>query len=103
MHTKIYMQVAPTVPMLDGHHLGQTTMQDFRIEHDSMGAVQVPADRLWGAQTQRSLEHFSIGAELMPRAMIGAFALIKRAAAIANGASGRLDAEPTALIVQVCD
>ncbi|EGD60945.1 fumarate hydratase [Novosphingobium nitrogenifigens DSM 19370] len=78
-------------------------MTDVRIEHDSMGAVPVPADKLWGAQTQRSLEHFSIGAERMPPALIGAYAVIKRAAAIANGASGRLDPERQALIVKVCD
>jgi fumarate hydratase, class II len=78
-------------------------MSEMRLEHDSMGAVDVPADRLWGAQTQRSLDHFSIGVELMPRAMIGAFAVIKRAAAEANAQSGRLDAERCGLIVRICD
>ncbi|HEX3574334.1 MAG TPA: class II fumarate hydratase [Rhodopila sp.] len=65
-------------------------MADFRMETDSMGQVAVPADKLWGAQTQRSLEHFSIGKDLMPREMIIAYAILKQAAANANHASGRL-------------
>ena len=56
-------------------------MGDVRIESDSLGNVQVPADKLWGAQTQRSLEHFSIGHDLIPREMITAYAVLKRAAA----------------------
>ena len=56
-------------------------MSDYRIETDSLGEVKVPADRLWGAQTQRSLEHFSIGDDLIPREMIIAYALLKKAAA----------------------
>jgi fumarate hydratase, class II len=59
-------------------------MTDFRKERDSLGAVEVPADKLWGAQTQRSLEHFSIGHDLIPREMITAYATLKKAAAIAN-------------------
>ena len=51
----------------------------------------MPADKLWGAQTQRSLEHFSIGQDLIPREMITAYAILKKAAAIANHAGGRLD------------
>jgi len=78
-------------------------MPQFRTEHDSMGAIDVPADRLWGAQTQRSLRYFSIGVELMPRALIGAFAIIKRACARTNHASGRLDETRAALIEQICD
>ena len=78
-------------------------MPDFRTEADSLGEVQVPADRLWGAQTQRSLEHFSIGTDLMPRELIGAYALLKKAAAIANHAGGRLDARAHELIVRVAD
>ena len=50
-------------------------MSDFRTETDSLGEVRVPADKLWGAQTQRSLEYFSIGTELMPREMIAAYAV----------------------------
>ncbi len=78
-------------------------MSDFRIETDSLGEVQVPIDRLWGAQTQRSLEHFSIGKDLIPREMITAYATLKKAAAIANHASQRLDDHPFQLIVQTCD
>jgi fumarate hydratase class II len=78
-------------------------MGDVRIESDSIGNVQVPADKLWGAQTQRSLEHFSIGHDLIPREMITAYAVLKRAAATANHAGGRLDAERHRLIVAACD
>ncbi len=78
-------------------------MSQVRIESDSMGVVEVPADRLWGAETQRALEHFSIGSELIPREMIGAYAILKRSAANANHASGRLDDRVHRLIVQACD
>ena len=76
---------------------------DIRIEKDSLGEVQVPADRLWGAQTQRSLEHFSIGKDLIPREMITAYAVLKKAAANANYAGRRLDDQRNKLIVEVCD
>jgi fumarate hydratase class II len=78
-------------------------MTDVRIETDSMGEVAVPADKLWGAQTQRSLEHFSIGKDLIPREMIDAYAILKKAAANANHAGKRLDDRTHGLIVQVCD
>jgi fumarate hydratase class II len=78
-------------------------MTDMRKEIDSLGDVFVPADRLWGAQTQRSLEHFSIGTDLIPREMITGYAILKKAAAIANYASGRLDETRYRLIVQTCD
>ena len=78
-------------------------MSDFRIETDSLGEVRAPAQALWGAQTQRSLDHFSIGSELMPREMISAYAILKKAAAFANHAGGRLADEPYRLIVRVCD
>jgi fumarate hydratase, class II len=78
-------------------------MTDVRQETDSLGVVDVPADKLWGAQTQRSLEHFSIGHDLIPREMITAYAILKKAAAIANHASARLDASRFKLIVQSCD
>ena len=78
-------------------------MEIMRSETDSLGAVDVPADKLWGAQTQRSLEHFSIGAELMPREMIGAYAFLKKGAAIANHKDGRLPDQQYELIVAVCD
>jgi len=75
----------------------------IRIEKDSLGEVQVPADRLWGAQTQRSLEHFSIGKDLIPREMITAYAILKKAAANANYVGRRLDEQRHKLIVEVCD
>jgi fumarate hydratase class II len=78
-------------------------MTDVRKETDSLGVVEVPADKLWGAQTQRSLEHFSIGHDLIPREMIVAYAILKKAAAIANHASARLDEPRYRLIVKVCD
>jgi fumarate hydratase, class II len=78
-------------------------MSDFRAETDGLGEVRVPADKLWGAQTQRSLEHFSIGTDLIPREMITAYAVLKKAAAHANHAAGRLDDKRRALIVKVCD
>ena len=78
-------------------------MAAVRKETDSLGEVDVPADRLWGAQTQRSLEHFSIGKDLMPREMIAAYATLKKAAAIANHKDGRLQDVPYRLILQACD
>ena len=74
-----------------------------RIEKDSLGEVEVQSDKLWGAQTQRAIEHFSIGTDLMPREMVPAYAIVKRAAAVANHAGGRLDEERHKRIVQVCD
>jgi fumarate hydratase, class II len=76
---------------------------DMRVEKDSMGDVSVPAAKLWGAQTQRSLEHFSIGTDLIPREMIAAYAILKKGAANANHAGQRLEDEPHSLIVRVCD
>ena len=76
---------------------------NVRIEKDSLGEVEVPAEKLWGAQTQRSLEHFSIGTDLMPREMIAAYATLKKGAANANHAAGHLDDERHALIVRTCD
>lgn len=76
---------------------------EFRIEHDSMGEIQVPADRYWGAQTQRSFENFKIGIEKIPEEVIRAFAVLKKAAAIANNRLGKLDDRRLSLISQVCD
>src|ERR1700679_3756142 len=78
-------------------------MSDVRTETDSLGEVQVPADKLWGAQTQRSLEHFSIGTDLIPREMITAYAILKKGAANANHAGKRLDDRTHGLIAQACD
>ncbi|HCR12904.1 MAG TPA: class II fumarate hydratase, partial [Desulfovibrio sp.] len=78
-------------------------MMDERIETDSLGEVKVPADKLWGAQTQRSLAHFSIGDDLMPREMITAYASLKKGAAEANAAQGRLPRELADAVIAVCD
>ncbi len=78
-------------------------MNEIRKETDSLGEVDVPADKLWGAQTQRSLEHFSIGRDLIPREMITAYATLKKGAAIANHAGGRLGDPAFGLIIKVCD
>src|SRR5712672_845378 len=78
-------------------------ISNIRKEMDSLGEVDVAADMLWGAQTQRSLEHFSIGKDLMPREMITAYATLKKAAANANHAGRRLGDQAHKLIVQVCN
>jgi fumarate hydratase class II len=78
-------------------------MADMRKETDSLGVVEVAADKLWGAQTQRSLEHFSIGKDLIPREMITAYTILKKAAAIANHDGKRLDDQRYSLIVKTCD
>jgi fumarate hydratase class II len=75
----------------------------FRVESDTLGEVNVPTSKLWGAQTKRSLEHFSIGNDLTPREMIAAYATLKKAAANANHAEKRLDDKRHNLIVEVCD
>src|SRR3974377_583743 len=78
-------------------------MASMRKETDSLGVVEVPQDKLWGAQTQRSLEHFSIGQDLIPREMITAYAILKKAAGNTNHAGRRLDDWAHRLIVQSCD
>lgn len=75
----------------------------FRKERDSLGEVNVPEGKLWGAQTQRSLAHFSIGKDLMPAEMINTYALLKKAAARVNRASRRLTDQQADLIEAVCD
>jgi fumarate hydratase class II len=74
-----------------------------RIETDSMGEIEVPNDKYWGAQTQRSLHHFNIGDDRMPREMIRALGILKKAAALVNESLGKLSAEKAKLIVQACD
>ncbi len=78
-------------------------VNDFRLETDSMGEIQVAADRLWGAQTQRSLEYFSIGDDLIPKEMIESYAILKESAAIVNYRGGRLNIKQQDLIVEVCE
>jgi fumarate hydratase, class II len=75
----------------------------YRIEHDTMGEVRVPAERLWGAQTQRSLMNFRIGEEKMPKRLIYAFAQLKKACAMANHHYGKLDDRIRQCIVRACD
>ena len=75
----------------------------YRIEHDTMGEIEVPQDRLWGAQTQRSLANFSIGQEKMPLRLIHAFAYLKKACVLANNHLGKLDDEKKERIVNSCD
>ena len=74
-----------------------------RVETDSMGAISVPANRYWGAQTQRSLEHFSIGDDRMPKAVYHAYGLVKKAAALVNAAEGRLPKDLCEVIVRAAD
>ena len=76
---------------------------DYRTEHDSMGEVQVPVEKYWGAQTQRSFENFKIGMEKMPTEIIRAFAILKKATAMANKRLGKLDERRKTLISGVCD
>ncbi|CAH1190030.1 Fumarate hydratase class II [Paenibacillus plantiphilus] len=75
----------------------------FRTEKDSMGEIQVPAERLWGAQTQRSLNNFKIGADIMPIELIRAFAYLKKGAAVANKELGKLDEGKAAVISAAAD
>jgi len=89
--------------MSSNGRVAKDKLEVSRTETDSLGPVEVPSDKLWGAQTQRSLEHFSIGHDLIPREMIAAYAILKKGAAIANHAGKRLDDKQHKLIVQVCD
>lgn len=76
---------------------------EYRIEKDTMGEVKVPADKLWGAQTQRSLQNFAISTETMPEELIKAFAILKRSCAIVNNKLGKLSDEKTKAIVTAAD
>ena len=78
-------------------------MDEYRIEHDSLGEVRVPADALWGAQTERSRQNFKIGQERMPMAVVRALVVLKKACAGVNGRMGKLNVETAALISQACD
>ena len=80
-----------------------TTDSQYRIEKDTMGEVQVPADRYYGAQSTRSLQNFNIGWERFPRELITAFGILKKSAALANWECGKLPDETKALIVQAAD
>ena len=78
-------------------------MTDYRIEKDSLGDVKVPKEKFWGAQTQRSLENFQIGSDLIPLTLIKSFAMQKKAAAISNLAIGKLETKIGQEIIKVCD
>ncbi|WP_425126866.1 class II fumarate hydratase [Burkholderia cepacia] len=75
----------------------------YRIEHDTMGKIAVPAEVYWGAQTERSRQNFTIGGQLMPRELIRAFAIVKKAAALTNREAGVLSDDACSLIASVCD
>src|SRR5580765_851623 len=81
----------------------QGMKKEVRIESDSMGEIEVPADKYWGAQTERSLLHFNIGDDKMPREMIRALGILKKAAALVNADLGKLPAAKLKLIEQACD
>ncbi len=76
---------------------------EYRIERDSMGEMQVPADKYWAAQTQRSFQNFKIGGEIMPREITHAFGILKKAAAMANNKLGKLDDKKLEYIAKACD
>lgn len=78
-------------------------MKKTRIETDSMGEIEVPADKYWGAQTERSLHHFNIGSDIIPREVTHAFGILKKAAAQANSELGELSKDKAALIIQAAE
>src|SRR5947199_1547798 len=81
----------------------EKSAQAVRVETDSMGGIEVPSDKYYGAQTQRSLIHFNIGHDTMPREMIRALGILKKAAALVNEDLGKLPADKAKLIVQAAD
>ena len=93
-HEKLPMTTPPSPPV---------STPSTRIEHDTFGDIEVPTDRLWGAQTQRSLHHFHISSEQMPPALIDALVLVKRAAAVVNRDLGAVDAAIAGAIVKAAD
>jgi fumarate hydratase, class II len=94
----------PTTTAVDNLPLTKTgTSSTSRVESDSMGTIEVPAEHYWGAQTQRSLLHFSIGDDCMPKAVYHAYGYVKKAAAIVNAEAGKLSKDKADLIVRVAD
>jgi fumarate hydratase, class II len=81
----------------------QTSAGATRVETDSMGEIKVAADKYWGAQTERSLLHFNIGSDVMPREMIRAFGILKKACALVNNDLGKLSGDKLKFVVQACD
>ncbi|QET05049.1 class II fumarate hydratase [Cupriavidus pauculus] len=96
------MNSSPSTPVLRDVPIGLTAT-GMRREFDSMGEVEVPADRYWGAQTQRSLQHFAIGDDRMPKAVYHAYGYVKKACALVNHAAGRLPEWKKAAIVRAAD
>jgi len=92
-----------TIMTTDNQTDNQTDIQQFRSEKDTMGAVNVPIDAYWGAQTERSRNNFKIGGETLPQPLIEAMALVKKAAAITNAKLGRISDDKRDLIVQAAD
>ncbi len=83
--------------------MSQAAKKETRIETDSMGQIEVAADKYWGAQTERSLLHFNIGYDVMPREMIRALGILKKACAVVNNDLGKLPDDKLKFIVQACD
>ena len=98
----LFVPFCGKIPLTMAQHSPEQSAKT-RIETDSMGAVEVPSGSYWGAQTQRSLHHFNIGDDRMPREMIRALGILKKAAAIVNADLGKLTHEKANLIVQACD
>ena len=93
----------PTITTIDDLAFTKTGTCLTRVESDSMGTIEVPAEHYWGAQTQRSLIHFSIGDERMPKAVYHAYGYVKKAAAIVNAEFGKLSKDKADLIIGVAD
>jgi fumarate hydratase class II len=93
----------PTTTTIDDLAFTKTGTCLTRVESDSMGTIEVPAEHYWGAQTQRSLIHFSIGDERMPKAVYHAYGYVKKAAAIVNAEFGKLSKDKADLIIGVAD
>src|SRR4051794_38102368 len=91
------MRAVEATPQKEGY---ETKM---RVETDSMGEINVPVDKYWGAQTERSLLHFNIGDDVMPREMIRALGILKKAAALVNQDLSKLSADKARLIGQAAD
>src|SRR2546425_5821641 len=90
-------------PMSQQARREEQPAKNTRIETDSMGQIEVPADKYWGAQTQRSLIHFAIGFDVMPREMIRTFSVLKKACALVNHDLGKLASDKLKFIVRACD
>ena len=102
VHITIFAAVFFSIVRMDSSDEGGRVM-NYRIEKDTLGEIKVPADKLWGAQTQRSKENFPIGTEIMPIEVVRAFAILKKSAAISNQKLGKLSKAKAEAIVQAVD